>query len=62
MPLVPAQSPSMNPSKPNPRFKPDDSSLDNERIVQGLPPVQVGLSVDHLHEGHLGEVTQGVGQ
>ena len=26
------------------------------------PTVHVGLSVDHLHEGHLGEVTQGVGQ
>ena len=32
-----------NPSIPNPRFQPDDSSRDNESIALGLPPVQVGF-------------------
>ena len=45
-----------NPQNYNPRFQPYDSSLGKESIAQGLPPVQVGLSVDHLHEGYLGEV------
>ena len=40
---------------------PDDNSPTNESFAQGLPPVQVGSSVNHLHVGHLGEVTKGWG-
>ena len=40
----------------SPRY-PDDSSLVVESFAQGLPPVQVAPSVEHLYVGHLGEVT-----
>ena len=36
-PIIPVQYPSINP--PYPRIQPDDSSLVNESIAQGLPPV-----------------------
>ena len=42
----------------SPRY-PDHSSLTKESNEQGLPPVQVAPSVEHLHAGHLGEVTKG---
>ena len=38
---------------------PDNSSHSLESFAQGLPPVQVAPSVEHLHEGPLGEVTKG---
>ena len=41
---------------------PDDSSHIHESTVKGLPPVQEVPPVKQLHEGHLGEVTLGVGQ
>ena len=40
---------------------PDDNSPVYESIAQGLPPVQVAPSVEHLHEGRLGEVTHRAG-
>ena len=40
-----------------PIIQPDDSLLNSEGTAKGLPPVQVSSSVDHLDEGHLGEVT-----
>ena len=44
-----------------PGGKPDGNSLQMERVAQGLPPTQVAPSVEHLYEGHLGEVTKGWG-
>ena len=41
-----------NPSKPD-----DNNSQKVESNAKGLPPVQVASSEGHLHEGHLGEVT-----
>ena len=41
---IPVQFPSEKPQNLNPRGQTDDSSLDNESIALGLPPVQVGLS------------------
>ena len=49
------------PPELSPGGKPDDSSLLMERVVKGLPPMQVASSVEHLYEGHLGEVTKGWG-
>ena len=40
---------------------PDDCSQNCESNEQGFPPVLVAPSVEHLHAGHLGEVTKGWG-
>ena len=40
-----------------PGDEPDGNSLQMERVAQGLPPMQVAPSVEHLYEGHLGEVS-----
>ena len=52
--------PAFNPSIQ--KALPDDNSQKYESTTQGLPPVQVGSSENHLHEGHLGEVTLRGGQ
>ena len=62
-PTAPPESP-IPPEAPPETFpggKPDDNSLQLERAAQGLPPVQVAPSVEHLYVGHLGEVTKGWG-
>ena len=62
-PITPPESP-IPPEAPPETFpggKPDDNSLQLERVAQGLPPVQVAPSVEHLYVGHLGEVTKGWG-
>ena len=52
--------PQIPPNVPS-QVYPDDNSPVYESIAQGLPPVQVAPSVEHLHEGHLGGVTKGWG-
>ena len=60
VPLPPLpETPKAPPVQPG--GKPNDSSLPLERVVQGLPPMQVAPSVEHLYEGHLGEFTKGWG-
>ena len=44
------------PNKPSHR-NPDNSSLNQESIAQGFPPVPVAPSVETLYAGCLGEVT-----
>ena len=57
-PQVPPEVPPEAPPEAPPGGKPDDNSLSIERVAQGLPPMQVAPSVEHLYEGHLGEVTK----
>ena len=61
---LPIPSSKSNPSPPNhsqvPK-DPDHGSLVLESFAQGLPPVHVAPSVEHLHAGDLGEVTKGWG-
>ena len=57
--LPPSQTSLTSPqtqNKPSHR-NPDNSSLNQESIAQGFPPVPVAPSVEHLHAGCLGEVT-----
>ena len=57
--VAPPESP-IPPETPPETFpggKPDDNPLQMERVAQGLPPTQVAPSVEHLYEGHLGEVS-----
>ena len=57
LPPSPNTIPDHNPRIKLPRVQPGDSSLNNESTAQGLPPMKVAPSVEHFHEGHLGEVT-----
>ena len=61
-PQVPPEVPPEAPPEAPPGGKPDDNSLSIERVAQGLPPMQVAPSVEHLYEGHLGEVSKGWGR